>query len=130
MAERDDDKVRRDMMLLATVVKELRELYPRMELGQLHVLLLVLAKPGVGLVDLQRPTRLTKASISRNALALSRRSYLGDQGGERREGLDLLNHLPDPDDTRAKLVAPTNKGRELARRLSAILNGRAPIWLD
>lgn len=130
MAKREEDKVRRDMMLLAAVVKELRSLYPRMELGQLHVLLLVLARPGVGLADLMVPTRLTKAAVSRNALALSQHSYLGDPQGNRRGGLDLLTHAEDPDDARAKLVAPTRKGRELAERLSAILNGRAPLWLD
>lgn len=130
MPRRDDDPVRRDMMLLATIVRELRHLYPRMELGQLHVLLLVMVRPGVNLVDLVAPTGLTKGSVSRNALALSKNSYLGDPEGNCRGGLDLLTHAEDPDDGRAKLVAPTRKGRELAERLSAILNGRAPLWLD
>ena len=130
MADPDADKVRRDMALLAALVRELRSLYPRMELGQLHVLLLVIARPGVNMADLVAPTQLTKASVSRNALALSKVSYLDGPGGGRREGLDLLAHAPDPHDARAKLVSPTQKGLDLANRLSAILRGRPPLWLD
>lgn len=130
VAKVDEDRVRRDMVLLATIVKELRQTYPRMELGQLHVLLLVLARPGVNLADLAPPTRLTRSAVSRNALALSQVSYLDDETGGRRGGLDLLTHFPDPYSTRAKIVAPTQKGRALAERLSSILRGRAPLWLD
>ena len=130
MTNGSGDKVRRDMALLANLVKELRELYPRMELGQLHILLLVIARPGVNMADLTGLTQLTKASVSRNALALSKISYLDGPGGSRREGLDLLTHDPDPYDARAKLVSPTQKGLDLADRLSAILRGRAPVWLD
>ena len=118
------------MALLAALVRELREMYPRMELGQLHILLLVIARPNVNMADLMAPTQLTRASISRNALALSKVSYLDGPGGTRREGLDLLAHAPDPHNARAKLVSPTPKGLKLAARLSAILRGRAPVWLD
>lgn len=130
MADLDQDKVRRDMALLAALVRELRDMYPRMELGQLHILLLVIARPNVNMADLMAPTQLTRAAISRNAQALSKISYLDGPEGDRREGLGLLAHSPDPHNARAKLVSPTEKGLKLAARLSAILRGRAPIWLD
>jgi hypothetical protein len=80
------------MALFALAVKELRDTNPRMELGQLHILLLVLARPGVNMADLTGPTGLTRAAVSRNALALSKVSYIDGPDGARREGLDLIAH--------------------------------------
>ena len=121
MVELHNDFVRRDMRKLAEIVRELRRTYPRMELGQLHVLMLVLAKPGVRIADLVAATKLTKSAISRNTLALAQQSYLDGADGERAAGLDLLTGTPDPEDARSKLIAPTVKGWLLAEILSGIM---------
>lgn len=119
------DHVARSMLILAHVVWEVRRAYPRMELGQLHVLLLVLSQPGVNMSDLSGLTELSRAAVSRNTLALSKRSYLSTAHGGRRRGLDLVTQSPDPNDSRAKRVGPTKRGRALAERLFALLEGGA-----
>ncbi len=48
----DDDEVRKDMRRLLRVIEEVRRRYPRMELGQLAILLSVLAEPGMWAKDL------------------------------------------------------------------------------
>lgn len=118
------DDVSQAMRTLAKIVWEVRREYPRMELGQLHILLLILAEPGTGMSQLQAPTELTKAAVSRNVLALSLISYLGANDGRRRPGLNLVSMDPHPDDGRAKLVSPTARGNRLAIRLAQILGGK------
>jgi len=125
MTSSKSDRVARSMLVLAQVVWEVRRQYPRMELGQLHILLLVLAKPGVRMSDLAGPAELSRAAVSRNTLALSKQSYLSTNDGARRTGLDLVTQSPDPRDSRGKLVAPTKRGRALAERLLALLEGGA-----
>lgn len=117
------DKTTEDMKRLLRVVDKIRKLYPRMELGQLALLLHVLVKPGIRANDLLDEIGVTKSALSRNALALSDRSYLPDDAGGRRGGLDLITQVTDPLDGRAKLLAPTSRGRRLANTLSETLGG-------
>lgn len=112
-----------DVRKLLRVIDLVRKLYPRMELGQLAVLLHVLAKPGVRANDLLDEVGVTKSALSRNVRALSDRSYLTDEQGEQRGGLDLITQVTDPLDGRAKLLAPTARGRRLAQTLSKTLGG-------
>lgn len=123
MALSERDHVEQAMLTLASLVWEIRRAYPRMELGQLHVLLLVLGKPGLGMSDLIAPTELTKSAVSRNTSALSAVSYLPSDTGDRRRGLGLVALEEHPDDARAKNVRPTPKGRRLAERLTSLLDG-------
>jgi len=120
MARNVDQQVSANMETLARIIREVRLEYPRMELGQLHLLLIALARPGIPMQDLQGPTSLTKSAVSRNVRALSEKSYLSDEDGAR-NGLDLVTQVSDPLDGRSKLVAPTTRGRRLAERLSELL---------
>lgn len=118
------DKTARDLQRLLRVVETIRKTYPRMELGQLSILLRVLLEPGIRAMDMAPATGLTSSAVSRNVLALSDRSYLTDESGAHRRGLDLITQLTDPMDTRARLLAPTARGRRLAVRLSDLLGDK------
>jgi DNA-binding MarR family transcriptional regulator len=111
------------MRRLLAVVEEVRGQHPRMEMGQLAVLLHVLAEPGMWAQDLTRVVNLKKSALSRNVKALSSVSYLSDDGGNPREGMDLITQIPDVLDRRAFQLAPTRKGRTFAERLAKILEG-------
>lgn len=115
------DKTAHDLQRLLRVVETIRKTYPRMELGQLSVLLRVLLKPGIRAMGMTKETGLTASAVSRNVLALSDRSYLTDESGSNRRGLDLITQITDPLDSRARLLAPTARGRRLATRLSDLL---------
>ncbi|SHM46275.1 hypothetical protein SAMN05444389_11022 [Paracoccus solventivorans] len=121
MSADDSDKVKEAMHRLFWVVEEVRRQYPRMELGQLAILLSVLAEPGMWARDLTGKVKLKKSALSRNVKALSNLSYLMDEEGNRREGLDLITQIPDALDQRAYLLTPTEKGRDLAERLAALM---------
>lgn len=119
----DGDHTRRAMRRLLAVVEEVRSQHPRMEMGQLAVLLHVLAEPGMWAQDLTRVVNLKKSALSRNVKALSSVSYLTDDDGNPRDGMDLITQIPDVLDRRAFQLAPTRKGRTFAERLAKILEG-------
>jgi DNA-binding MarR family transcriptional regulator len=108
---------------LASVVREVRREYPRMELGQLQILLIILASPAVRMTDLRIPTELTRSAISRTVQALSDTSYLLGAGGDRRDGLGLVEVAVDPFDARSRIVHATPKGSALGRRLLLLVEG-------
>jgi len=95
-----------------------------MELGQLAVLLSVLIEPGLRAQDLTARVGLRKSSLSRNVKSLSAASYLSDEEGHLRDGLDLITQTPDAVDGRAFQLSPTPKGWTLAKTLSKILKSR------
>jgi DNA-binding MarR family transcriptional regulator len=113
----------RSFALLSSVVRELRHDYPRMELGQLQILLLILASPGIRMADLRSPTGVTRSAISRNVQALSGTSYLHESNGVRREGYGLVEVAEDPFDARSRILRPSVKGKELGRRMASLLQG-------
>lgn len=116
--------VSEDMRRLLRVVEEVRTQYPRMELGQLAVLLSVLAEPGMWARDLTARVGLKKSALSRNVKALSQIGYLTDKDGKPKDGLNLITQIPDALDGRAFQLAPTRKGRTLAERLSHLLHAK------
>lgn len=120
----DPDEVRRRMRALLRVIEELRGLYPRMELGQLSVLLHVLSDPGVRAGDLTTKVKLKSSALSRNVKALSHLHYLPDETtGDPRSGLGLITQIPDAADNRAYMLSPTKTGRDLSERLSSLMKG-------
>lgn len=123
MTEDDLEAVRKDVRKLARVVEEVRRQYPRMELGQMAVLLSVLSDPGMRAQELTDRVGLKKSALSRNVKALSQVTYLTDEEGNPRNGLDLITQIPDAFDGRAFQLAPTRKGRTLAERLSELMKG-------
>ncbi|PYF10328.1 DNA-binding MarR family transcriptional regulator [Rhodobacter viridis] len=116
-----EDDVRANMRRLFRIVEEIRDQYPRMELGQVAVLLSVLSDPGMRATDLRSRVGLQKSALSRNVRALSQTSYLQDEDGGQRQGLNLIVQAIDPFDSRAHLLNPTKKGKALAKKLSDML---------
>lgn len=121
MATAANDEVRQNMRRIFRIVEEIRRQYPRMELGQVAVLLSVLAEPGMRAADLTGRVGLKKSALSRNVRALSQTSYLQDDDGDPRDGLNLIAQVQDPFDGRAFQLAPTRKGRDLAEKLSDMM---------
>ena len=106
---------------LIQVVEEIRNHYPRMELGQLAVLLRVLDKPGISPVELGKLTGLSKSAASRAVRTLGSQPFTHDGDGSARMGLNLVSQVPDPHDARSNLVAPTRLGRRLGEEFEKII---------
>ncbi|QRI64880.1 MarR family transcriptional regulator [Shinella sp. PSBB067] len=107
---------------LIRIVEEIRELYPRMEISQLSVLLHILNKPGTTAADLVRATGLSKSALSRAVRTLGSTAFTHDGDGSRREhGLNLITQVPDVTDTRSNIIAPTRLGRNLGDRIDEII---------
>lgn len=116
-------EVNRRTRCLLELVEELREVYPRMELGQLKVLLQVLLQPGVrGAELLETNEDVTKSGLYKTLNVLSDERSPGAVEG-RTTGLDLITKIPDPEDGRAVLLLPTRRGVDLKHRLAKIMAG-------
>jgi DNA-binding MarR family transcriptional regulator len=118
-----DEETRETVRRLLRAVEQIRNLYPRMELGQLVVFLGVIVDPGVKAKDLGPRVSLSTSAMSRNVSALSALSYLPDAAGKNRDGLDLITQIPDVFDRRAMALAPTRKGYTLAEKLAHSMKG-------
>jgi DNA-binding MarR family transcriptional regulator len=99
---------------LIRVIDSIREHYPRMEMGQLAVLLRVLEHPGMRASELMKVTGLSKAALSRAVRLLGSGVYKDDGSGAEKEGLNLLTQIADPSDGRGNLLAPTRLGARLS----------------
>lgn len=107
---------------LIRVVEEVQKHYPRMELGQLAVLLRVLEKPGTTAADLVKVTGLSKSAMSRAVRVLGSSAYTHDGDGSHREtGLNLITQVTDVTDSRSKIIAPTRLGRRLGEEFERIV---------
>lgn len=115
-------EVRRRLAGFQAAVQEIRKVYPRMEMGQLDLLLTIALKPGIRGADLlaQAGGDLTKSGMYKTLQALSDERSPGEVEG-RVTGLDLLTRLPDPTDRRAYLLSPTQRGLSLMRTLASKL---------
>lgn len=103
---------------LAAALEEFRRLAPKMEVNQIVIFLLIAQKRGIRMTELGTLTGLSRSSVSRNVLALSKEAYT-DHRRATSEGLDLVTTVTDPFDSRGKIVALTAKGAEIARRVVA-----------
>ena len=103
------------------IVEAVHQHYPRMELSQLRVLLRVLARPGIRAAELVELTGLSKAALSRAVRMLGSGPYTHDSDGSTKQGLDLITQISDPNDNRAKLIAPTRRGRKLGDDINKIV---------
>lgn len=101
---------------LAAALEEFRRLAPKMEVNQIVIFLLIAQKRGIRMTELGTLTGLSRSSVSRNVLALSKEAYT-DHRRATSEGLDLVTTVTDPFDSRGKIVALTAKGAEIARRV-------------
>lgn len=119
----DDDPTRRDMRRLLAVVKEVRKRHPRMELGQLEILLSVFAEPGLWAKDLTDKVGLKKSALSRNVRSLTLPSVIDAEGGPTPAGAALITQIPDPFESRAMQLSPTKQGWIFAKQLSDKMEG-------
>lgn len=103
---------------LVQVVEEFRKFDNTMEANQILIFLLAVVKPGIRLKEIEKITGLSNSAVSRNILALSKESYAASGKKEKRPGHDLIVAMSDAFDSRAKVVAPTARGRKLAETLS------------
>lgn len=109
------------MVRLLRVVEEVRKLYPRMELTQLALFLLIFANPTLRASDLGKVAGVGKSSLSRNVWALSQASEDERAEGGSGRRLDLITQIPDAFDGRAFNLALTKKGRSLGETLSQLM---------
>lgn len=100
-------------------IAEIREVYPRMELGQLEILLKVALQQGVSAADLlaRADGRFTKSGLYKTISALSDDRLPGSVEG-RVSGLDLISRIPDPGDGRVTLLVLSRRGRQLMRTIA------------
>ena len=106
---------------LLKIVEEIHLNYPKLEIGQLMVLLKVIDKPGVRASDLQKELSMSKSTLSLTIRSLGTGAYLDDSRGIEKMGQNLISRVPDPMDNRAKLLAPTALGWSLGDRIDQIL---------
>lgn len=103
-------------------VRAARKFYPRMELGQLEILLAVCAKPGIrGSEILAQMDGIQSNSVYRTIKTLS--DTHGSVGKGRAHGLDLIARLPDPEDSRAFILVPTRRGKQVRDSIYRALKG-------
>lgn len=103
---------------------EVRTIYPRMELGQLDLLLTIALHPGAAggeLLDMMEG-KLSRSGFFKTLSALSDEQPRGAVEG-RVTGLGLVTRVPDPEDRRISLVMLTQKGTELMARVAKLLGG-------
>ncbi|WP_207101066.1 MarR family winged helix-turn-helix transcriptional regulator [Paracoccus shandongensis] len=106
-------------------IRKIRQVYPRMEVGQLEVLLSISTKPGIrGAEILQEMQGIKSNSVYRTIKVLS--DVEGEAGDGRRHGLNLITKTPDPLDSRAFQLVPTMAGRDLAEAVAAALTDSRP----
>lgn len=120
MISKRDDRLA-SLQAASKIIEAVHQHYPRMELGQLRVLLRVLEKPGIRASELVTLTGLSKSALSRAIRTLGSGPYTHDGDGSKKQGLNLISQVSDPFDSRAKLVAPTAVGRRLGEEIQKII---------
>jgi DNA-binding MarR family transcriptional regulator len=103
--------VRHGVVGLIEFVREARRLAPDIPMQLVEVLLQIASAPGVTMNDLTKRTGLSQASVSRHASALSKFKKLGEPG------YDLVEYVPDPRDTRRRLLFLSANGKSFVTRL-------------
>jgi len=80
----------------------------------------VALRPGLTAHNLAEMTGLSQSGANRNIQALGARNRLG------KPGLGLIEAVPDPVETRRKIMFLTAKGQKLAAELIGALRGEEP----
>ncbi|UXN69609.1 MarR family transcriptional regulator [Devosia neptuniae] len=91
---------------------------------QADILLSVAMRPGLTMADLTKMTGLSHASVSRNIAALSEYHRLG------KPGLNLIEAVTDPRETRRRLIYLTTKGKELLTKMARQIEGTFSMGAD
>ena len=95
-----------------------------MPMQQADVLLAIAAKPGLTMNELSKLTGLSQSSISRNVSAMSKYHRLG------KEGLNLVEAVTDPRETRRRLVYLTPHGKMFITKLLRTLDANYSMDKD
>lgn len=108
----------------ARFIRVLRTISPDMPMQQAEVLIAIANKPGITMSDLAKRTGLSQSSISRNIAALSKFHRIG------KPGLDLVEAVTDPRETRRRLVYLTTNGKMHVTKLFRVFDENYSIDKD
>lgn len=98
------------------VITALRDVYEDMPVTMMLVFMEVARDEGVTVSQVMQRTGLSQASASRNCRALT------DRATPTRDGFDLCEFRPCPDDFRSKLLYLNDKGKALVKRLEEAMS--------
>ncbi len=113
-------EIRQAIRVVGSVIED----YPRLTLSQLHVLLMVLDKPGVRASELMKLTGLSKSTMSITLRVLGSEPFVHDGNKKQYPGMNLITQIEDPADRRGKLIAPTRMGRRVGEKINKILGDK------
>lgn len=99
----------------------LRELDEDMPIQQAHLFITVAMRPGITAQQASEVTGISQSSTSRNVKAL------GEVHRLNKPGLDLIEGVSDPNDSRSKLLFLTIKGRAIARQIISQIDPTADV---
>lgn len=102
---------------LIDVFRELREVYPEITVAQALAFSTIAANPGIPMKRIEELTGLSDSGVSRIC------HILGSQGNRKTDGLNLVHHVPMPDDARVLTMHLTQRGRHLAQALAGYIRG-------
>jgi DNA-binding MarR family transcriptional regulator len=102
---------------LKASLKILREAYPDMSAPMMLVFLEVCqaGREGVTVGQVEKRVGITQSASSRNCRLLTRK-FDAD-----REGMDLCEWIPDPNDRRSRVLVLNKHGQEIEKRLEEAL---------
>lgn len=100
---------------LVRVLEALRILDPDLPIQYALSFLTIAQNEGLSIRDLSERLGIAQSSASRNVAALSKWHSFG------KEGHDLVQAEEDPRERRRKIITLTEKGRELAAQLAALI---------
>lgn len=108
---------------LQEALAEVRKVYPRMELGQLDLLLTIALHPGLtgSAIVGKMGSNVARSGFYKTLSALGSEQARGSQEG-RTTGLGLIARVQDPDGGRVQLLELSPAGETLMMRIASILS--------
>jgi DNA-binding MarR family transcriptional regulator len=103
---------------LILIIEEFRKLDPEMQAQTMMTLLLVAAKPGIQMKEMQERLGIARSTMSRNVAILSSHGYRAGY-----PGYALIEAREDPTDRKSKQVFLTAKGKRFLESIQSYLGG-------
>lgn len=88
----------------------------------MHVLQAVALQPGITMADLEKTTKLSSASVSRNLMSLGEQHRIGGKAG-----LGFVEAIEDPVERRRKIAFLTPEGKDFVEKYLGTLMGEEII---
>ncbi len=101
---------------VSQVITGLRHLSPDMPMQQADILLQITLTPGLTMAEISKRTGLSQAAVTRNIQALSQYHRLG------KPGLNLVEAVIDPRETRRRIIFLTTNGKFFMTKLLRVLD--------